>query len=182
MLALGGFGTASCGGSEKTAKGEGGSGSVSDSQTGSGSGTGEPVSDSVSTSTTTESDGGDPGNPEYLRKRLADGDCEGVEEEAQRVIDQNTEPAVIAEARLARALALGCLGKSAAAAQEVAQLEDSTDLLSAASKRILDRIQTVGTPANRTDLTNVLAPPPTTMTTTITSTATTGTATTITTG
>jgi hypothetical protein len=65
---------------------------------------------------------------------------------------------VIAEARLAHALAIGCLGKSAAAADEVADVEESTDLLSSASKQLLVRNRASGTPANEAELTKLLVP------------------------
>jgi len=167
-LALGGFGTASCGG-DRVAGGKHTTATDHASTPGSGpmSSTDGQPNGSVSSSTSSSvTDGGEPGNVEYFIQQLHQGNCQVVADKSEQVIEDSQDAATIADARLAHALAIGCLGETASAAQEIADVRDSTDLLSPASKLILARVDSLGTPASKADLGKLLVKTTTTGATT----------------
>jgi hypothetical protein len=159
---------ASCGGSEEVASRNGGDGSQATTDR---SPTTTETDSEESTSTAEEGDDeegdddeGGPSNPTFRRGKLRKGDCTSVKEETEEVLQQSSDEAALAEARLYHGLATAlCLGDANAAEQEIEEVD--ADRLSPESRQVLEQVNQKGVPRTTAELQNVLraaaiAPPP----------------------
>lgn len=144
--------TAACGGGQEAASGKTGDGSPT--TTGDGSPTITETEPPGSTSTSDDGEGG-PGNPTFRRGKLKKGDCGPVKEETETVLQESTDAAALAEARLYHGLATAICGGEATAAEQEIEAVDA-DQLSPESRQVLEQVTQKGVPRTTAEFRDVL--------------------------
>jgi hypothetical protein len=139
-----------CGGGEEVAKGRSNDGSTTTTTK-----TEPPTGSTASTSTPDDDDDGGPGNPTFRKGKLKEGHCAEVKAQTEEVLQQSSDAAAVAEARLYHGLATALCGGDPAAAQKDIESVDAA-LLSPESQQVLEQVAEKGVPRSTTEFREVL--------------------------